>query len=94
MRHVMAEATDATLNDISILYRSESYLVVNKRYDVLINSDKSHDCNPWFGGVDVAKQLFHVVPELADPKLEHHFRYIYTVLLASLTTVYFLKRTL
>ncbi|XP_064644041.1 RNA pseudouridylate synthase domain-containing protein 1-like isoform X2 [Lineus longissimus] len=30
-----------------------------------------------FGNIDVAKQLFHVMPEVADPKLEHHFRFVH-----------------
>lgn len=39
VRGVLGKATDATIDEIKILYDSPHFLVVNKRHDVLINHD-------------------------------------------------------
>ena len=39
MRYGIGQAQKATIDDIEILHSSLNFIVVNKRYDVLINSD-------------------------------------------------------
>ena len=38
-RYGIGQARSATLDDIEVVHSSQNYLVLNKRYDVLINSD-------------------------------------------------------
>ncbi|KAK3860151.1 hypothetical protein Pcinc_033779 [Petrolisthes cinctipes] len=63
-------AADVTpkLDDIEIIYQSSHYLVVNKRNDVLINSNHGEE-------VTVQNQLRHLLPHLANPSLTHEFRF-------------------
>ncbi|MCL4128661.1 UNVERIFIED_CONTAM: hypothetical protein GTU68_044506 [Idotea baltica] len=60
-----------SLNDIQILYWSKHFVVVNKRYDVLINSNNIKD------KVTVQTQLKRLCPELANPKLGHEFNFVH-----------------
>ncbi|XP_077980465.1 RNA pseudouridylate synthase domain-containing protein 1-like [Glandiceps talaboti] len=63
--------TEATLDDISVLYKSENYVIVNKHYDVMINhQDPNHD-------VTVSNQLKRLHPELADTTVVHDFRFVH-----------------
>ncbi|KAK8727500.1 hypothetical protein OTU49_009586 [Cherax quadricarinatus] len=57
------------ITDIEIVHQSCHYIVVNKRYDVLINSDSSVD------EVTVQTQLRQLFPHLASQKLGHEFRF-------------------
>ena len=43
MRYSIPGADKATLNDIKILHHSSNFVVVDKSFDVLINSDDSND---------------------------------------------------
>ncbi|KAK4295959.1 hypothetical protein Pmani_031507 [Petrolisthes manimaculis] len=56
------------LDDIEIIYQSSHYLVVNKKNDILINSNNGKD-------VTVQRQLRHLLPHLANPSLTHDFRF-------------------
>ena len=53
LRYGVGGATRATLNDIRILHRSSHFVVVDKKFDVLINSDDSD--------VKVFKNLFVLI---------------------------------
>lgn len=43
LRYGIGRATKATLDDIEILHRSSNFIIVNKKFDVLINSDDSNN---------------------------------------------------
>ena len=58
----------AKIEDIEILLVNQNFVVVNKRWDVLINSNDQAD------EVTVETQLRHLYPHLVDPKLGHSFR--------------------
>ena len=64
----LGTAQVAKLDDISLAYQSENYIVVNKRQDVKINSNDEAD------KVTVETQLRHLHPELVDNQIEHGFR--------------------
>ena len=64
----LGTAQVAKLDDISLAYQSENYIVVNKRQDVKINSNDEAD------RVTVETQLRHLYPELVDNQIEHGFR--------------------
>jgi len=61
-----SEADDRTLVDV--LYHSEHFIVVNKRYDVKVNSDDSSE-------VTVASILRRLYPSLVDEHASHGFRF-------------------
>ena len=45
---------------VQVLYKSDNFIVVDKHYDVKINSDDAADT------ITVATQLAHRYPELTD----------------------------
>lgn len=51
-----------------VLYKSNNYIIVNKPFDVKINSQDSRDYT-------VADNLKTAFPELHDQSCVHHFRY-------------------
>ncbi|KAL5018521.1 hypothetical protein ScPMuIL_004243 [Solemya velum] len=51
-----------------VLYRSENFILVNKGFDIKINSDQTEE-------VTVATQLSRMFPELADSSLTYNFRF-------------------
>ena len=59
----------ASLEHLVVLYRSEDYLVVNKHWDIRIDSKF------WAEERTVQKQLRHHFPQLADPATYYGFRY-------------------
>jgi len=61
-----SEADDRTLVDV--LSHSEHFIVVNKRYDVKVNSDDSSE-------VTVASVLQRLYPSLVDEHASHGFRF-------------------
>jgi len=61
----------AGINDIGILYQSKDFLVVNKHYDVLINSNNAGDL------VTVQTQLEHLYPQNVDHTCQHKFRFVH-----------------
>jgi len=60
-----SEADDTTLVDV--LYFSDNFIVVNKRYDLKVNSD-NHD------EVTVASVLQRLYPSVVDEHAFHGFR--------------------
>ena len=57
------------LEDLSIVYRSDHFLVVNKRHDIVVNSDEAD-------AISVASQLQHKYPELIDRDVHFGFRFV------------------
>lgn len=58
------------MENLSIVYRSRDFLVVNKHWDVRIDS------KTWRETLTLQKQLRHRFPELADPDTYYGFRYL------------------
>ena len=61
-----SEADDTTLVDV--LYQSDNFIVVNKRYDLKVNSDDASE-------VTVASILLRLYPSLVDEHASHGFRF-------------------
>lgn len=57
-----------TVDDVEILHQSPHYIVVNKRYDLLINSNDPKE-------LTVQTQLRHRFPHLVDKDVGHEFRF-------------------
>jgi hypothetical protein len=55
-----------------ILYKSDHFVVINKRFDLKVNSD-----DPAADPVTVATQLRALYPEAVDRKTAHGFRYMH-----------------
>jgi len=70
-RYGIGQARSATLDDIEVVHSSQNYLVLNKRYDVLINSDDRNI------KVTLEHQIRKLIPTLADPKLVHGFYFVH-----------------
>ncbi|XP_072550028.1 RNA pseudouridylate synthase domain-containing protein 1 [Salminus brasiliensis] len=60
---------EASLDRLCVLYRSEDYLVVNKHWDIRIDSKF------WAEERTVQKQLKHHFPQLADPTTYYGYRF-------------------
>ncbi|KAG9263986.1 RNA pseudouridylate synthase domain-containing protein 1 isoform X1 [Astyanax mexicanus] len=60
---------EASLDRLCVLYHSENYLVVNKHWDIRIDSKF------WAEERTVQKQLKHHFPDLADPATYYGFRF-------------------
>lgn len=58
----------ASLENLSVLHHSENYIVVNKHWDIRIDSKM------WYEKQTVQSQLKHHFPELADPGTYYGFR--------------------
>lgn len=56
------------LEDLSVVYHSDHFVVVNKRHDIVVNSDKADV-------ISVATQLQHEYPELIDKNVQFGFRF-------------------
>ena len=67
-RRLLGMNKAATLDDVEVLYKSNNYIVVNKHYDVKINSNDPQD------EITLATQLAHRFPELVDASICHQFR--------------------
>ena len=65
-----SEATIPPQPALKTIYQSENFIVVDKNYDVKINSEDENDT------VTVATQLAEGFPELADPEIRFKFRYV------------------
>ncbi|XP_076039914.1 RNA pseudouridylate synthase domain-containing protein 1-like isoform X2 [Oratosquilla oratoria] len=61
----------ATIRDIEVIHQSPHYIIVNKHYDVLINSNCFDD------KVTVQAQVRRLFPKLANPRLGHEFLFIH-----------------
>lgn len=57
-----------SVENLSIVYQSRDFLVVNKHWDVRIDSKM------WRETLTLQKQLRHRFPELADPNTYYGFR--------------------
>ncbi|OCT64445.1 RNA pseudouridylate synthase domain-containing protein 1 isoform X2 [Xenopus laevis] len=58
-----------SIENLSILYQSADFLVVNKHWDIRIDSKM------WYEKLTVQSQLKHRFPELADPGTYYGFRF-------------------
>ncbi|XP_062820282.1 RNA pseudouridylate synthase domain-containing protein 1 isoform X2 [Anolis carolinensis] len=58
-----------SLDNLSILYQSADFIVVNKHWDVRIDSKM------WYEKLTLQSQLKHRFPELADPDTYYGFRF-------------------
>ncbi|XP_071948975.1 RNA pseudouridylate synthase domain-containing protein 1-like [Antedon mediterranea] len=70
-RSIIGMNQAATIDNLNILYKSDNYIVVNKHYDIKINSNDDED------RVTVAKQLGKMYPDLVDTSIEHQFRFVH-----------------
>lgn len=68
VRYKLGHSLPASIDDIEILHHSPHYIVLNKRYDLLINSNDPDE-------LTVQAQLRHLFPHLADKQLGHEFRF-------------------
>ncbi|XP_051877655.1 RNA pseudouridylate synthase domain-containing protein 1 isoform X4 [Pristis pectinata] len=59
----------ASIGNLCILYQSTDFLVVNKHWDIRIDSKM------WYEKLTVQSQLKHHFPELADPDTYYGFRF-------------------
>nr|XP_055049082.1 RNA pseudouridylate synthase domain-containing protein 1 [Misgurnus anguillicaudatus] len=59
----------ASLENLCVLYHSANYIVVNKHWDIRIDSKM------WYEKQTVQSQLKHHFPELADPGTYYGFRF-------------------
>lgn len=64
--HVAMEP--ASLENLCVLYHSNDFIVVNKHWDIRIDSKM------WYEKQTVQSQLRHRFPELADPETYYGFR--------------------
>lgn len=64
----------ASLENMCVLYHSANYIVVNKHWDIRIDSKM------WYEKQTVQSQLKHRFPELADPGTYYGFRFSVTLL--------------
>ncbi|NWS87584.1 RUSD1 protein, partial [Toxostoma redivivum] len=58
-----------TIDNLSILYQSSDFIVVNKHWDLRIDSKM------WYETLTLQSQLKHRFPELADPDTYYGFRF-------------------
>ncbi|KFQ12542.1 RNA pseudouridylate synthase domain-containing protein 1, partial [Leptosomus discolor] len=58
-----------TIDNLSILYQSSDFIVVNKHWDIRIDSKM------WYETLTLQSQLKHRFPELADPDTYYGFRF-------------------
>ncbi|XP_053550342.1 RNA pseudouridylate synthase domain-containing protein 1 [Bombina bombina] len=58
-----------SISNLNILYQSSDFLVVNKHWDIRIDSKM------WYEKLTVQSQLKHRFPELADPDTYYGFRF-------------------
>jgi len=58
------------INTVTVLYKSDSFIVINKHFDLKINSDDPEDV------VTVATLLCELYPALLDKTISHGFRFV------------------
>jgi len=69
IRVKLGHGTMPKLEDLSVVYHSDHFLVVNKRHDIVVNTDKADI-------ISVATQLQHAYPELIDKNAQFGFRLV------------------
>ncbi|XP_030068515.1 RNA pseudouridylate synthase domain-containing protein 1 [Microcaecilia unicolor] len=67
--HRYAAMEPSSLENLSILYQSSDFIIVNKHWDIRIDSKM------WYEKLTVQSQLKHKFPELADPDTYYGFRF-------------------
>ncbi|XP_041633742.1 RNA pseudouridylate synthase domain-containing protein 1 isoform X2 [Cheilinus undulatus] len=65
----MMTTEPASLENLHVLYHSDDYIVVDKHWDIRIDSKM------WYEKLTVQEQLRHHFPELADPNTYYGFRF-------------------
>ncbi|XP_034046668.1 RNA pseudouridylate synthase domain-containing protein 1 [Thalassophryne amazonica] len=65
----MVTTEPASLESLSVLYQSDDFIVVNKHWDIRIDSKM------WYEKHTVQAQLRHRFPQLADPDTYYGFRF-------------------
>ncbi|XP_051877654.1 RNA pseudouridylate synthase domain-containing protein 1 isoform X3 [Pristis pectinata] len=65
----LGDMEPASIGNLCILYQSTDFLVVNKHWDIRIDSKM------WYEKLTVQSQLKHHFPELADPDTYYGFRF-------------------
>ncbi|KAJ8253869.1 hypothetical protein COCON_G00204810 [Conger conger] len=68
-KQVSASMEPASLENLCVLYHSADFIVVNKHWDIRIDSKM------WYEKQTVQSQLRHRFPELADPGTYYGFRF-------------------
>lgn len=58
----------ASVENLCVLYQSDDFIVVNKHWDIRIDSKM------WYEKLTVQAQLKHRFPQLADPSTYYGFR--------------------
>lgn len=69
----------ASLESLHVLYQSDDYIVVDKHWDIRIDSKM------WYEKHTVQAQLRHRFPQLADPSTYYGFRLDVTPATSQLT---------
>lgn len=64
----MAATEPASLENLRVLHQSGDYIVVDKHWDIRIDSKM------WYEKLTVQAQLRHRFPQLADPDTYYGFR--------------------
>lgn len=70
----------ASLDNLRVLFQSDDYIVVDKHWDIRIDSKM------WYEKQTVQAQLQHHFPHLADPSTYYGFRFRITITLIALLT--------
>ncbi|GCC36123.1 hypothetical protein chiPu_0014615 [Chiloscyllium punctatum] len=65
----LGDMETARIDNLCILYQSSDFLVVNKHWDIRIDSKM------WYENLTVQSQLKHRFPELVDPDTYYGFRF-------------------
>ena len=75
LRYGVGRASRATLDDIRIIYRSSNFVVVDKKFDVLINSDDS-DVKVFYNNYSriLIKNLNLILTSIFKVTVEHQLR--------------------
>ena len=88
-KRLMASA-DKILDTVCVLYKSNNYLIINKQYDILINSDDPEQL------LTVENQLRKMYPELVDDTVKHGFRSVlsqdYVLVTTTVVSVLFRRK--
>ncbi|XP_069680710.1 RNA pseudouridylate synthase domain-containing protein 1-like [Periplaneta americana] len=59
------------VNEVEIIYKSQNFLVINKRHDIVINSDDPSV------KISLQIQLKELFPDLVNPNLQHDFYFVH-----------------
>lgn len=85
LRLVSGEWLSTNAADVTVLSKSDDFVVINKRYDLKVNSDDPSDA------ITVATQLHLLYPDAFDGRTSHGFRLHIFCSLKSQPIIFFLK---